>query len=83
MTHCWSARWPSVTIVGELIALAPYADGLVDEPLAAAMYLDGRLALVDSLLHYFDHMSMAHSLEVRVPFLITTSWSSARRSRRI
>ena len=26
-------------------------------------------ALVDSMLHYFDRMSMAHSLEVRVPFL--------------
>ena len=33
------------------------------------MYLDSRLALVDALLHYFDHTSMAHSLEVRVPFL--------------
>ena len=26
-------------------------------------------ALVDDMLHYFDRMSMAHSLEVRVPFL--------------
>ena len=50
-------------------ALAPYAVDLRDEPLAASMYLDGRLALVDALLHYFDHTSMAHSLEVRVPFL--------------
>jgi asparagine synthase (glutamine-hydrolysing) len=50
-------------------ALAPYAEGLDDKPLAASMYLDGRLALVDALLHYFDHTSMAHSLEVRVPFL--------------
>jgi asparagine synthase (glutamine-hydrolysing) len=50
-------------------ALERYADGLVDAPLAASMYLDGRLALVDALLLYFDHMSMAHSLEVRVPFL--------------
>jgi asparagine synthase (glutamine-hydrolysing) len=50
-------------------ALAPYAEGLDDDPLAASMYLDGRLALVDALLHYFDHTSMAHSLEVRVPFL--------------
>lgn len=33
------------------------------------MYLDSRLALVDALLHYFDHTSMAHSLEIRVPFL--------------
>jgi asparagine synthase (glutamine-hydrolysing) len=38
-------------------------------PLAAALRLDARLALVDDLLHYFDRLSMAHSLEVRVPFL--------------
>jgi asparagine synthase (glutamine-hydrolysing) len=37
--------------------------------LAAALYLDGQLALVDDMLHYFDRTSMAHSLEVRVPFL--------------
>ena len=29
----------------------------------------GKLALVDDMLHYFDRASMAHSLEVRVPFL--------------
>ncbi|MEO5574594.1 MAG: asparagine synthase (glutamine-hydrolyzing) [Gaiellaceae bacterium] len=51
------------------LALDPYAVGLEDEPLAASLYLDGRLALVDALLHYFDHTSMAHSLEIRVPFL--------------
>ncbi len=50
-------------------ALAPYAVGLADDPLPASMYLDSRLALVDALLHYFDHTSMAHSLEIRVPFL--------------
>jgi asparagine synthase (glutamine-hydrolysing) len=50
-------------------ALARYGEGLQDAPLAASMYLDSRLALVDGLLHYFDHTSMAHSLEVRVPFL--------------
>ena len=38
-------------------------------PLAAALRLDARLALVDDLLLYFDRLSMAHSLEVRVPFL--------------
>lgn len=50
-------------------ALARYGDNLHVAPLAASMYLDSRLALVDGLLHYFDHTSMAHSLEVRVPFL--------------
>jgi asparagine synthase (glutamine-hydrolysing) len=33
------------------------------------LYIDGQLALVDDMLHYFDRTSMAHSLEVRVPFL--------------
>ena len=40
-----------------------------DDPLPAAMYVDGQLALVDDMIHYFDRASMAHSLEVRVPFL--------------
>src|SRR2546421_7164322 len=40
-----------------------------DDPLAAALFLDGQLGLVDDMLHYFDRASMAHSLEVRVPFL--------------
>ena len=44
-------------------------DGVVDEPLATTLYLDAQLALVDLMLHYFDRTSMAHSLEVRVPFL--------------
>jgi asparagine synthase (glutamine-hydrolysing) len=37
--------------------------------LANQLYLDARLALVDDMLQYFDRASMAHSLEVRVPFL--------------
>jgi asparagine synthase (glutamine-hydrolysing) len=44
-------------------------DGLPDEPLAAALYLDAQLELVDDMLHYFDRATMAHSLEVRMPFL--------------
>jgi asparagine synthase (glutamine-hydrolysing) len=40
-----------------------------DDPLPAMLYLDGRLALVDDMVHYFDRASMAHGLEVRVPFL--------------
>jgi asparagine synthase (glutamine-hydrolysing) len=39
------------------------------DPLATMLYLDGQLGLVDDMLHYFDRASMAHSLEVRVPFL--------------
>jgi asparagine synthase (glutamine-hydrolysing) len=34
-----------------------------------ALVLDGQLSLVDDMLHYFDRTSMAHSLEVRVPYL--------------
>jgi asparagine synthase (glutamine-hydrolysing) len=40
-----------------------------DDPLPATLYLDGQLGLADDMLHYFDRASMAHSLEVRVPFL--------------
>ena len=40
-----------------------------DAPLPAALYLDAQLGLADDMLHYFDRASMAHSLEVRVPFL--------------
>ncbi len=40
-------------------------------PLSETLALDLRLALVDNMLLYFDKMSMAASLEVRVPFLDT------------
>jgi asparagine synthase (glutamine-hydrolysing) len=43
--------------------------GESSDPLATTLYLDAQLGLVDDMLHYFDRMSMAHSLEVRVPFL--------------
>jgi asparagine synthase (glutamine-hydrolysing) len=43
--------------------------GVADDPLPATLHIDGQLALVDDMLHYFDRASMAHSLEVRVPFL--------------
>jgi asparagine synthase (glutamine-hydrolysing) len=33
------------------------------------LYVDARLALVDKMLLYFDKMSMATSLEIRVPFM--------------
>ena len=39
--------------------------------LAQTLGMDLRLALVDNMLLYFDKMSMAASLEVRVPFLDT------------
>jgi asparagine synthase (glutamine-hydrolysing) len=37
--------------------------------LAAALHADARTVLADNMLLYFDKMSMAASLEVRVPFM--------------
>ena len=51
-------------------AAARHLDGAAQAtPLAALLHLDAQLGLVDDMLHYFDRASMAHSLEVRVPFL--------------
>jgi asparagine synthase (glutamine-hydrolysing) len=41
----------------------------IQDPLDAILYLDANLGLADDMLLYFDRMSMAFSLEVRVPFL--------------
>lgn len=38
-------------------------------PLGETLHIDTRFALVDNMLLYFDKMSMAASLEVRVPFM--------------
>jgi asparagine synthase (glutamine-hydrolysing) len=68
----------SELICGPLARLEPGAarravearlDGVPDDPLPVTLFLDGQLGLVDDMLHYFDRASMAHSLEVRVPFL--------------
>jgi len=50
-------------------AIAARLNDVPDDPLPATLYIDAQLALVDDMLHYFDRASMAHSLEVRVPFL--------------
>ena len=65
------ARGPLAEVGGGagLRALQSRLDGVTDDPLPATLYLDGQLGLVDDMLHYFDRASMAHSLEVRVPFL--------------
>ena len=50
-------------------AVAAHAHEPAADPLSESMYLDSQLTLVDDMIHYFDRASMAHSLEVRVPFL--------------
>jgi asparagine synthase (glutamine-hydrolysing) len=50
-------------------AIGSRLDGVEADPLATMLFLDGQLGLADDMLHYFDRASMAHSLEVRVPFL--------------
>ena len=64
-------RGPLAAVDGEAArrAVAARLNGFPDDPLPATLYIDAQLALVDDMLHYFDRASMAHSLEVRVPFL--------------
>ena len=64
-------RGPLAELDGEAArrAVAARLNGVPDDPLPATLYIDAQLALVDDMLHYFDRNSMAHSLEVRVPFL--------------
>ncbi|MFL5780173.1 MAG: asparagine synthase-related protein, partial [Thermoleophilaceae bacterium] len=50
-------------------AVEQHLDGRDLTTLAETLYLDSRLALVDNMLLYFDKMSMASSLEARVPFM--------------
>src|SRR4051794_16620474 len=66
-----------------LAAARRAAGDMADDPLPAALYVDARLGLVDDMLLYFDRASMAHSLEVRVPFLDhrLVEWSSRLPSR--
>jgi len=52
-----------------LRSIEALAAGVSADPLAETLFLDAQLALPDDMLHYFDRTSMAHSLEVRVPFL--------------
>jgi asparagine synthase (glutamine-hydrolysing) len=58
-----------MTGASALAAARAALNGTPDDPLTSTLHIDGQLALVDDMLHYFDRASMAHSLEVRVPFL--------------
>lgn len=64
-------RGPLAEVKGDAArrAVRNRLNGVTADPLAATLYLDGQLALPDLMLHYFDRASMAHSLEVRVPFI--------------
>jgi len=44
-------------------------DGSARDPLTAALYFDYRTYLADDILALSDRLSMAHSLEIRVPFV--------------
>jgi len=46
-----------------------HRDGPARDPLAAALYFDYRTYLADDILALSDRLSMAHSLEIRVPFV--------------
>jgi asparagine synthase (glutamine-hydrolysing) len=50
-------------------AILARLDGITDDPLAAHLYVEGQLRMVDHMLHYIDRSSMARSLDLRAPFL--------------
>jgi asparagine synthase (glutamine-hydrolysing) len=52
-----------------LRAVARLAPAGQPDLVAETLFIDGQLALVDDMLHFTDRTSMAHSLEVRVPYL--------------
>ncbi|HVL55404.1 MAG TPA: asparagine synthase (glutamine-hydrolyzing), partial [Burkholderiaceae bacterium] len=56
-------------VPASLDALAHRADAASASECARALWLDCRTQLADDLLLYSDKLSMAHSLELRVPFL--------------
>jgi asparagine synthase (glutamine-hydrolysing) len=62
-------RGPLLELDGGRGAIERAGERLASGGLSSLLYLDANLGLVDDMLHYFDRASMAHSLEVRVPFL--------------
>jgi asparagine synthase (glutamine-hydrolysing) len=68
-TEARAVRGPLLTFDGGRRAVERAGEELTHGGLSSLLYLDANLGLVDDMLHYFDRASMAHSLEVRVPFL--------------
>jgi asparagine synthase (glutamine-hydrolysing) len=66
-----SARGPLRDVSGLVLeqAMSDRLIGSASRGVERALVLDAQLNLVDDMLHYFDRTSMAHSLEVRVPYL--------------
>ena len=62
------ARRSGGTAAREILE-ARFSRSPIVDPVSAALFLDAQVSLPDDMLHYFDRASMAHSLEVRVPFL--------------
>jgi asparagine synthase (glutamine-hydrolysing) len=60
--HAEEESAPAVAAI--LRGLLPGSDALSE-----TLFVDAQFALADDMLHYFDRTSMAHSHEVRVPFL--------------
>jgi len=74
----WNCGFRTEAAVGALAAVdSSIVERVISERLpeggghglGRALFLDAQLGLVDDMLHYFDRTSMAHSLEVRIPFL--------------
>jgi asparagine synthase (glutamine-hydrolysing) len=68
-TDLYRATLASVGTGTARAAVEAARGGVDGDPLTTALYLDAKLGLVDHMLLYFDRNSMAHSLEVRVPYL--------------
>ena len=66
-----SARGSLRNVVPTLLeeVISARVGGSTSRGVERALMLDAQLSLVEDMLHYFDRTSMAHSLEVRVPFL--------------
>jgi asparagine synthase (glutamine-hydrolysing) len=68
-TDLYAGALASVRNDNAQAAVEAVRGGTRGDSLALTLYLDARLGLVDHMLLYFDRASMAHSLEVRVPYL--------------